>query len=65
MQQCRIQRLRRLHRQLDDLIRDEQRRANPDALILQDLKRRRLELKDELHLAEAGLAPVTLRIGRA
>lgn len=62
MNHHRIWRLRNLHRELKQLIREEERRAKPDALILSDLKRRKLQVKDELFLAEAGLAPVTARM---
>lgn len=58
----RIWRLRNQHRQLELLIREEQRRPNPDAAIIQDLKRRKLQVKDELFVAEAGLVPVTDRM---
>lgn len=61
----RIWRLRNKHRELDRLIRQEQRKPNADALLIQDLKRRKLQVKDELFLAEAGLAPVTLRMSHA
>ena len=57
----RIRRLRSLHRQLEQLSRDEQRKPRPDAYLLQDLERRKLQVEDELFLAEAGLAPVTIR----
>jgi hypothetical protein len=59
----RIWRLRNLHRKLKQLIREEECRAKPDALILRDLKRRKLQVKDELSMAEAGLVPVTTRMG--
>lgn len=62
MNHHRIWRLRSLHRQLERMIREEQRRPRPDALIIQDLKRRKLQVKDELFMAEAGLAPVTFRM---
>lgn len=64
MNHHRIWRLRNLHRELEQLIREEQRRTKPDALIIQDLKRRKLQVKDELFMAEAGLVPVTARMGR-
>ena len=62
MNHHRIWRLRRLHRELKQLIREEERRAQPDALILSDLKRRKLQVKDELFMADAGLVPVTTRM---
>ena len=43
-----IWRLRNRHRDLERLIRDEQRRRDPDAALIQDLKRRKLHVKDEL-----------------
>lgn len=61
----RIWRLRNQHRELDRLIRQELRKPDPDALAVQDLKRRKLQVKDELFLAEAGLAPVTVRMSHA
>lgn len=60
----RVWRLRELHRELDRRIREEQRRPNPDALLIHDLKRRKLQVKDELFMAEAGLVPVTVRMAR-
>lgn len=62
MTRDRILRLRNQHRQLDALIRREQRGPDPDVLSIHDLKRRKLQVKDELFLAEAGLAPVTVRM---
>lgn len=64
MNHHRIWRLRSLHRELEQLIREERRRPEPDALIIQDLKRRKLQVKDELFMAEAGLVPVTVRMDR-
>jgi hypothetical protein len=60
----RIWRLRNLHRELDHRLREELGKPNPDAFLVKDLKRRKLRLKDELFLAEAGLVPVTARTGR-
>lgn len=62
MNHHRIWRLRNLHRELKQRIREEERKAKPDALIIQDLKRRKLLVKDELFMAEAGLVPVTARM---
>ena len=56
-----VWRLRNRHRELERMIRDEQRRPKPDAALIHDLKRRKLQVKDELFMAEAGLVPVTLR----
>lgn len=64
MNHHRIWRLRSLHRELERLIREERRRLQPDALIIQDLKRRKLRVKDELFMAEAGLVPVTVGMDR-
>lgn len=56
-----IWRLRNQHRWLEQRIREEQRKTQPDAFVIQDLKRRKLQVKDELFLAEAGLTPVHTR----
>ena len=53
-QDIRIWRLRNRHRWLDQRLREEIRRPAPDALAIQDLKRRKLQVKDELFVAEAG-----------
>jgi len=50
----RIWRLRNRHRSLDQRLREELRRPIPDALAIQDLKRQKLRIKDELRVAEAG-----------
>lgn len=50
-----VWRLRNQHRRLDRALRDELRKPNPDAMRVQDLKRRKLRVKDDLFLAEAGL----------
>lgn len=60
----RIWRLRNHHRWLEHRIREEQRKASPDAFVIQDLKRRKLQVKDELFLAESGLVPVRIRENR-
>ncbi|WP_068873944.1 MULTISPECIES: YdcH family protein [unclassified Phenylobacterium] len=65
MNHHRIWRLRHRHRQLEQLIRREQAKPAPDQLAIQDLKRRKLQVKDELFLAEAGLAPVSVRMSHA
>lgn len=65
MNHHRIWRLRGLHRQLEQRIGEERRKPNPDVLVIQDLKRRKLQVKDELFMAEAGLVPVTVPMGRA
>ena len=62
MNHHRIWRLRQEHRQLEQLILEELRRPDPDAAVIQQLKRRKLQLKDDLFIAEAGLVPVTARM---
>jgi hypothetical protein len=57
MNPSRVWRLRNHHRWLEDRIRQELRRPSPDALTISELKRQKLMVKDELFLAEAGLAP--------
>lgn len=42
------------HRNLDQLISEEQKRPSADALRLKDLKRRKLKIKEELKWLEAG-----------
>lgn len=61
MNHHRIWRLRRLRRDLKRQVRAEAFRPQPDPLILGDLKRRKLQVENELIMAEAGLAPVTTR----
>lgn len=60
-----IGRLRNQHHQLEQMLRDELRRPRPDPLVIQDLKRRKLQVKDELFMAESGLIPVTVRMRHA
>ena len=55
MNRNRIWRLQNHHRWLEQRLHDERRRPIPDALVLQDLKRQKLLVKDELFLAESGL----------
>lgn len=50
----RIWRLRQRHRWLDQRLRAELRRPVPDTFAVQDLKRHKLRVKDELIVAEAG-----------
>lgn len=57
MNHVKIYRLRTEHRWLEARIREELRSPGPDAFRLQALKRRKLQVKDELFLAEAGLSP--------
>ena len=54
-----IWRLRNQHRELEDMIRAERKKPQPDEYVIQQLKRRKLEL------AECGLVPVTARTHRA
>lgn len=49
---ARIAAVRQRHRQVDESVRSEQIRPMPDASALQSLKRRRLQLKDELQRYE-------------
>ncbi|MDP1642193.1 MAG: YdcH family protein [Phenylobacterium sp.] len=58
MDRIRLYRLRNEHRRLDNAIRREECLEAPDTERLQDLKRRRLALKGQMFLAEAGLSPV-------
>ena len=53
-----IYNLRRKHRELDEEIRREARTPAPDSLRLQALKRRKMALRDEIAMREAGLAPL-------
>jgi hypothetical protein len=50
----RIWRLRSRRRWLDQRLREELRRPIPDVLAIQNLKRRKLQVKDELRIAEVG-----------
>jgi hypothetical protein len=59
----RIWRLRNRHRGLEQQLRQALKRPVPDALAIQQLKRRKLQVKDELILAEARLAPGDLQLG--
>jgi hypothetical protein len=49
-----IYRLRTKHRELEQRLRDEMRRPQPDALRLAALKRQKLAIKDELLKLEQG-----------
>ena len=60
-----IWRLRNEHRRLEELLRAERKRLPPDQYVIQDLKRRKLEVKDALFLAECGLVPVSASYRRA
>lgn len=58
MNHHRLWRLRSEHRWLENRIRQELRKPRPDSYLILDLKRRKLRVKDEIFLAEAGLVPV-------
>jgi hypothetical protein len=60
MMNYRLSRLRNEHRWLEEQLRAELRRPEPDTLVIQDLKRRKLQVRDEIFMAEAGLAPLRL-----
>ena len=65
MNHHRIRRLRNHHRWLEQRLREEGRRPQPDVFLIQDLKRQKLQVKDELFLAEAGFAPARLEAAYA
>ncbi len=65
MNHIQIRRLRNHHRWLEQRLFEAQRRPIPDAFEIQELKRQRLQVKDELFLAEAGLAPDYRELQRA
>jgi hypothetical protein len=52
----RIWRLRNLHRGLNQQLRKELRRPKPDSLAIQDLERRKQQVREELIIAEPGHA---------
>ncbi|MEO0618129.1 MAG: DUF465 domain-containing protein [Pseudomonadota bacterium] len=53
----RLEALRRQHRELDVEIEDHVARGLPDQLFVQRLKRRKLQLKDEITRVEAQILP--------
>ncbi len=59
----RMDAIERRHRRLDDRVAEEHRRPQPDASVLQTLKREKLRLKDELMHYEGLMR--TLSRGRA
>ena len=65
MNQDRVWRLQNHHRWLEQRLREESRRLNPDAFIVRDLKRKKLMVKDELFLAEAQIEPPWRELERA
>lgn len=58
-------RLRRKHRDLERQIAAELGRPAPDALVIHALKKKKLQVKDELVRAEAGSAPAADRFSLA
>jgi len=63
MDHTRLQRLRRQHQSLEQELRAELKRPEPDNLVIQELKRQKLQIKDDIFLARAGLEPVQLQAG--
>jgi len=63
MESHKIWRLRRQHRELQHALNRELNRPLPDERIVQDLKRRKLAVKDALWRAESGL--VLAHVSRA
>ena len=47
-EQDRIQSLKHLHREIDSQIQNESTRPHPDELLVNQLKRKKLKIKDEL-----------------
>ncbi len=63
MNHSRILRLRSQHERLEQELRAELKHPEPDNLVIQDLKRRKLQIKDDIFLARAGLEPLQLQGG--
>jgi hypothetical protein len=55
--QDRISRLQNEHRTLDEKILSKVRNAQPDQIELQRLKKRKLQLKDQIAALQASLVP--------
>ena len=55
--QERLAQLRSEHRDLDDAIQALSQRAIPDLVQVQRLKKRKLQLRDEINLIESKLLP--------
>ncbi len=55
--QDRINRLQTEHRNLDEKILNRVRNAQPDQIELQRLKKRKLQLKDQIAALQASLVP--------
>lgn len=53
-----LSRLKDELREIDRLLHEESRRAEPDRLVIRELQRQRMQIKDELFLARAGLRPL-------
>lgn len=53
MNEHQLQTLRRRHGELEARLRDELRRPEPDGLVVRQLKRRKLRVKDALNLQGA------------
>ena len=58
MNHTQVRRLQNHHRWLEQRLFEAQRRPSPDLLEVQELKRQKLRVKDELFLAEARLQAV-------
>ncbi len=65
MKRDRVWRLQNHHRWLEQRLHEESRRPMPDAMVICELKRQKLQVKDELFLAEADLAPAYRELQRA
>ena len=65
MKQDRVWRLQNHHRWLEQRLHEEGRRPMPDAMMIWELKRQKLQVKDELFLAETDVAPAYRELQRA
>lgn len=65
MHQHRVLNLQIRHQRLEKRLREECSRPVPDLFIVQDLKRRKLLVKDELFLARALIKPAWRELERA
>lgn len=65
MKRDRVWRLQNHHRWLEQRLHEESRQPMPDAMMICKLKRQKLQVKDELFLAEADLAPAYRELQRA
>lgn len=54
-------RLRNRRKELTRLLREEESRPKPDAQVIDDLRRKKQQVTDDLAMAEAGAAPGTAR----